>query len=127
MPQASPQGARSESTTAPGSSPISGGTGACGAAARTRLTARVMNGAIWPTALEAGGAGQMFFGGVSKEVTAAFYAEVRASEPEAHHIIIADQGGAPDRAHPAGRTAAQSVSLRSAPSAPRAMSYCLLE
>ena len=48
------------------------------------------------TALEAGGAGravQVFFDGISQEVTAAFYAEVRASEPEAHHVIIADRAG----------------------------------
>ena len=48
------------------------------------------------TALEAGGAGravQMFFDGISQEVTAAFYAEVRASEPAAHHVFIADQAG----------------------------------
>ena len=48
------------------------------------------------TALEAGGAGravQVFFDGVSQEVTAAFYAEVRAREPEAHHVIIADRAG----------------------------------
>jgi transposase len=48
------------------------------------------------TALEAGGKGravQVFFGGVSQETTAVFYAQVRAVEPEAHHIIIADQAG----------------------------------
>lgn len=48
------------------------------------------------TALEGGGAGravQMFLNGVSQEVTAAFYAQVRAAEPEAQHIIIADQAG----------------------------------
>ena len=47
-------------------------------------------------ALEAGGKGrsvQVFFGGVSRETTAVFCAQVRAVEPEAHHIIIADQAG----------------------------------
>ena len=35
----------------------------------------------------------MFFGSVSQETTAVFYQQVRAVEPEAQHIIIADQAG----------------------------------
>lgn len=48
------------------------------------------------TALEGGGAGravQVFFDGVSQEVTRVFYEQVRAVEPDAHHVIIADQAG----------------------------------